>query len=274
MIKRVISGVIGAALMIAVLLFGGRIGVAALMALIAAVAVFELLRAAEFGWRDRLPAMVLAAAAPLLLLWNTWAPVVAAAVYLLAVMIESVVRHDQLPPERAGLLVLLPAVAVSGFTAVAALRNTGEDGLFYVFLALVIPWLSDTGAYFTGVLFGKHKLCPVISPKKTVEGLIGGIVLSLLAAGLTGWLYMRWCGHSVEMRWLSLLLVAAIGAPLSVFGDLFASVVKRRFGVKDYGTIMPGHGGVMDRFDSVLPVSLLLLLWVQMWPLIGAPAAG
>ena len=263
--KRVISGVVGAVLILSILLFGKVIGMAAAMAVLAAVAAFELLRAAEFGWGDRVPAMVLAAACPLLLLVDPWAPVAAGALYLLFVLLMSVVRHATLPPERAGLLVLLPAVAAGGFTALAALRADGEDGLLCVFLALVIPWLSDTGAYFTGVLCGKHRLCPVISPKKTVEGLVGGIVTSLLAAALTGWLYSLWCGHPVQVQWLSLLLAAAVCAPLSVMGDLFASVVKRRFGVKDYGNIMPGHGGVMDRFDSVLPVAMLLLLWVQVW---------
>ncbi|MBO5797593.1 MAG: phosphatidate cytidylyltransferase [Clostridia bacterium] len=72
----------------------------------------------------------------------------------------------------------------------------------------------------------------------------------------------------MSLQWCSLLLVAALGAPLSVIGDLFASVVKRRFGVKDYGKLMPGHGGVMDRFDSVLPVAVLLLLWISVCPIL------
>ena len=267
MLTRLVSGVIGAALALVLLFFGGTVGMTIAAAVLAALAVFELLRAAGFGWRYRLPAMLLGAA-PLLLFWQPWAPVMLVAVYGLYVMIVSVARHEELPPERAGMLLLLPAVAVGGFTALAALRGWSADGLFYIFLSLVIPWLSDTGAYFTGVCFGKHKLCPVISPKKTVEGLVGGIVTSIGASALTGWLYTLWCGHPVSLQWCSLLLVAARGAPLSVIGDLFASVVKRRFGVKDYGKLMPGHGGVMDRFDSVLPVAVLLLLWISVCPIL------
>lgn len=268
MLTRIISGVIGALVMLAILLFGGVIGFAITAAILGTIAVFELLRAADFGWGYRVPAMLVAFLAPLCLLWNVRVLFVMAVVYGLLVVTLGVMRHETLTPERAGLLVLLPAVAASGFTALSLLRGMGEDGLFYICLALVIPWLSDTGAYFVGVLFGRHKLCPVISPKKTVEGLIGGIATSIAASALTVWIYGVCCGHPIEVSWLSLLGVAAVGAPLSVIGDLFASVVKRRFGVKDYGNLMPGHGGVMDRFDSVLPVAVLLLCWTKLLPLL------
>ncbi len=268
MITRIVSGVIAAALALAIILFGGAIGIVVTAALIGSLATFELLRAAEFSARDRIPAAAVAMACPLLLLVSGQLLWMLFALYVLYVMVESVMRHTTLTPERTALKVLLPLVAAGGFTAVAALRMHGADGLFYLFLVLVIPWLSDTGAYFTGMCCGKHKLCPVISPKKTVEGFVGGIVVSVGASLLTGFLYTLWCGHAVTVNWLSLAVAALIGAPLSVFGDLFASVVKRRFGVKDYGNIMPGHGGAMDRFDSVLPVAVLLLVWVQWWPIV------
>ena len=269
MMTRIISGILAGLVMLAILFFGGAIGMAGAMAILAAAAVFELLRAAEFPPMERLGAMALAVACPLLVLVNGRWLLVLAVVYGLSVCVESVVRHAALPPERAALKVFLPAVAVAGFSALSALRAGGQDGLFYIFLALVIPWFSDMGAYFTGVFFGKHKLCPVISPKKTVEGFLGGIAVSMLASVLTAFLYIRFCGHAVEVQWLSLLAVSLIGAPLSVMGDLFASVIKRRYGVKDYGQFMPGHGGVMDRFDSVIPVALLLILWVQFQPIVG-----
>ena len=268
MMTRIISGLIAVPVALAVMLFGGVIGLVIAVALIGSLAVFELLRAAGFSARDRIPAAAAALAAPLLLLVSGQLLWVLLAVYMLYVMVESVMRHTTITPERAALKVLLPLVATGGFTAVAALRMLGEDGLFYLFLVLVIPWLSDTGAYFTGMCCGKHKLCPVISPKKTVEGFVGGIVTSVVTSLLTGYVYILLCGHAVTVNWLSLALVALIGAPLSVFGDLFASVVKRRFGVKDYGNILPGHGGAMDRFDSVLPVAVLLLLWVQFLPIV------
>ncbi len=268
MVTRIISGVIGVVVALAIILFGGVWGVTLAAAALAGLATFELLRAAGFGSRDRIPAMTIALALPpCLLLGQEWAFLLAG-MYLLYVLVEGVMRHEALPPERLALKVLLPAVSVSGFAAVAALRANGEDGLFYLFLVLVIPWLSDTGGYFTGMCWGKLKLCPVISPKKTVEGFVGGVIVSVAASALTGYLYTLLCGHDVAVNWLSLLLAAVIAAPLSVCGDLFASVVKRRFGVKDYGNIMPGHGGVMDRFDSVLPVAIWLLMWIQFLPIV------
>ena len=268
MMTRIISGMIAVPVALVIILFGDVIGLVITVALIGSLAVFELLRAAGFSVRDRIPASAAALAAPLLLLVSGQLLWILLALYMLYVMVESVMRHATLTPERAALKVMLPLVAAGGFTAVAALRMWGEDGLFYLFLVLVIPWLSDTGAYFTGMCCGKRKLCPVISPKKTVEGFVGGIVTSVAASLLTGYIYTLLCGHAVTVNWLSLALAALIGAPLSVFGDLFASVVKRRFGVKDYGNILPGHGGAMDRFDSVLPVAAWLLLWVQFLPIV------
>lgn len=268
MVTRLISGGIGAVVALAVILFGGVLGVTLAVAVLAGLATFELLRAAGFAWRDRIPAVAVAAVIPLCLLANGGLWMLPTALYLLYVMVEGVMRHATLSPERVALKVMLPAVAIGGFTAVAALRAHGADGLFYLFLVLVIPWLSDTGAYFTGMCCGKRKLCPVISPKKTVEGFVGGIVVSVAASALTGYLYSLWCGHDVVIHWWSLLGAAVVGAPLSVCGDLFASVIKRHYGVKDYGNIMPGHGGAMDRFDSVLPVAVWLLLWIQFLPIV------
>ena len=136
-------------------------------------------------------------------------------------------------------------------------------GIAFVLLPMVIAWMSDTGAYFTGVFFGKHKMAPVISPKKTWEGFFGGWVISV---GLTV-LYGVICNALLdwELKLWMLAIIAVVLAPLSVVGDLLASLVKRRTGIKDYGNIMPGHGGVMDRFDSVVfiaPMTLLAMLFL------------
>lgn len=146
--------------------------------------------------------------------------------------------------------------------ALGSLIGTSALGIVYVLLPLVIAWMSDTGAYFTGVFFGKHKMAPIISPKKTWEGFFGGWVISV---GLTV-LYGVICNAIMDAQVLDLMMLAVMAvvlAPLSVVGDLLASMVKRRTGIKDYGNIMPGHGGVMDRFDSVVfiaPMVLAILL--------------
>lgn len=127
-----------------------------------------------------------------------------------------------------------------------------ENGKFLVWLIFICAFCSDTGAYFTGSAIGKHKLTPVLSPKKTYEGAIGGILFTAVVSGVYGYyMYEVWEVGEKNM----FLFYAAVGAAGSVFaqiGDLAASSIKRFTGIKDYGKIMPGHGGVLDRFDSVL----------------------
>ncbi len=115
-----------------------------------------------------------------------------------------------------------------------------------VWLILITAFCTDIFAYFGGYFLGKHKLCPVISPKKTVEGSICGILGSVVFSVLFGWFFMD---H--RLIW-ACLLIGILGGILSQFGDLTASIFKRKMGIKDYGNLIPGHGGIMDRFDSVL----------------------
>lgn len=159
----------------------------------------------------------------------------------------------------------LTLYATIGFLALVRLRLM-ENGLAYVLLPLVISWMSDTGAYFIGSLFGKHKMAPVISPKKTWEGFFGGWAISVGSTVLFGVLY-QWVGQvQLEFSPWQMAVLAVLLAPLSVCGDLLASKIKRQYNIKDYGNIMPGHGGVMDRFDSVIliaPILYMLLFAVQ-----------
>ena len=122
---------------------------------------------------------------------------------------------------------------------------------FWLVIALAIPWMADSCAYFAGMALGKHKLCPNISPKKTVEGAVGGVVGGIGGALLCGWIFtMIYPG--VEVNYLILGIIGVVNSVVSIFGDLFFSVIKRTCGIKDYGSIMPGHGGLLDRFDSVI----------------------
>ncbi|SDE78603.1 phosphatidate cytidylyltransferase [Eubacterium pyruvativorans] len=122
-----------------------------------------------------------------------------------------------------------------------------QTGMYSIlkWLALLSAFGSDIFAYFTGVFFGKHKMCPNLSPKKTFEGLAGGIIGSAVCCGLFGYFLCR------EFLW-SCVIIGFLGAAISVCGDLTASAYKRKMGIKDYGNLIPGHGGIMDRFDSVL----------------------
>ncbi len=149
------------------------------------------------------------------------------------------------------------------FTAMALTRYM-TNGVYIFGLVFVVAWMCDTFAYFTGRLFGKHKLAPNLSPKKTIEGSIGGIVFATLGCMLYGFILSL-----VSELSPNYLVLALIGLLLSVFsqvGDLWASLIKREMGVKDYSSMLPGHGGVMDRFDSILAISALLMAVSMVFP--------
>ena len=136
----------------------------------------------------------------------------------------------------------------------------GYDALYFIFLILGFAWGGDSAAYFAGRAFGKHKLAPVVSPNKTIEGAVGGVMGSMLLGVVVTACYTALHGQLVgvpldTLGWryyVVVVLLGGFGSLLGIVGDLFASVIKRQCGIKDYGTIFPGHGGIMDRFDSVL----------------------
>lgn len=137
--------------------------------------------------------------------------------------------------------------------------RTLSYGIYLVWLIFCASWGCDTCAYCTGMLLGRHKLAPVLSPKKTIEGAVGGVV----GAGLIGFLYafaLQKMGITVasdDILWV-FPLTSAVGAVLSQIGDLAASGIKRNYEIKDYGKLIPGHGGIMDRFDSVIVTAPLI----------------
>lgn len=129
-----------------------------------------------------------------------------------------------------------------------------EGGIYLVWLVLICSWGCDTCAYCVGKLIGKKRIFPVLSPKKSLEGCIGGVVGAALISFVYGWFVMA---HSVRSLCL-IALIGALGAVVSMAGDLAASAIKRNKGIKDYGKLIPGHGGIMDRFDSVIVTAPLV----------------
>ena len=131
------------------------------------------------------------------------------------------------------------------------LTRTLEDGIFIVWLIFFSSWFCDVFAYFTGMLIGKHKLAPVLSPKKSVEGAIGGIVFPAICGGVYGYFVSGYYDPGFPII-PAFVFLCGIGAAVSQIGDLSASAGKRNFDIKDYGNLIPGHGGILDRFDSVI----------------------
>ncbi len=132
---------------------------------------------------------------------------------------------------------------------------SGEFGMQLVFVALISALLTDTGAYFSGYFFGKHKLIPEISPKKTVEGAVGGVIIAVLSLLVYAWILSFF---EVETNLINIAITGFVSSIAAQFGDLSASMIKREYNIKDYGDIMPGHGGVLDRIDSLLFVAPLV----------------
>lgn len=140
-----------------------------------------------------------------------------------------------------------------GIMSVALLRRQGHAGVYLYGLIFIGAWMTDTGAYFVGVLFGKHKLIPQVSPKKTIEGAFGGILGCI--AGFTLYGFIIQSVSEVKVNYVAMILLAIVISIVSQFGDLVASYIKRERGIKDFGFIFPGHGGVLDRFDSIIAVA-------------------
>ncbi|MCR5216209.1 MAG: phosphatidate cytidylyltransferase [Lachnospiraceae bacterium] len=138
------------------------------------------------------------------------------------------------------------------------------DGFLYTLLVFICSWLNDTAAYFSGMLFGKHKLAPVLSPKKTVEGFVGGILAATLVGGLYGFLFGDYI-RAIHNPTVAFAVACGIGAVISVVGDLAASAIKRNYEIKDYGTLIPGHGGIMDRFDSIIIIAPVIYVCILMF---------
>jgi len=143
---------------------------------------------------------------------------------------------------------LIPALALLWIRERANVPGGYDDGFSIVFWAFIVTWTADIGAFFVGRTFGGPKLAPTISPNKTISGLIGGVIAATLISGI-------WVMHR-ELHW-GWLLLAPVFAVAAAMGDLFESGLKRRAGVKDTGTLIPGHGGVLDRLDGLVPVAVL-----------------
>ncbi len=174
--------------------------------------------------------------------------------YMLAVAVMSKVAFKV---EDIAVLYMMETYMVFGYTSIILIRDM-EHGVFIYLLPFITAWMTDAGGYFIGRVFGKHKLVEHISPKKTVEGAIGGIIFCVV----TMLIYALGVGliFKVTPNYIFAAVLGAVIAVVSQFGDLIASLVKRRYGIKDYGNLIPGHGGMMDRCDSLIATAPFIYL--------------
>lgn len=202
------------------------------------------------------PSILFAAVSPFVG-FASWGLFLLACIYTLWIFFTVIHHHEIIKFTE-----MIPVYAMNLLVTVAlntiiSIRNIStEFGIFYAMVAILGPWVADAGAYFSGSFFGKHKLCPKISPKKTVEGFVGGIIVSIVAMLLGGILFTKlYSPENAGIHYIVLAVSGFLCGFVSVVGDLSFSIIKREKGIKDYGKLIPGHGGILDRFDSVIFVS-------------------
>lgn len=274
---RIISAAVGLVILGFVLAFFDTALLNAAVAMISALSVYELLNATNKE-RPKFPefmCVLMAAAIPFspMPVFRGFLPLCAYILVFIEVCIL-IKYHKTIKFEQFTSDFFFSFVVPVTYTMFIYLRdkNNMYVGLCYVLIALAAAWTTDTGAYFVGVKFGKHKLCPEISPKKTIEGAVGGVVFSLICMLLICFgmqkLSAAYLSSTIEVNYMYILIFAPILSLISMVGDLAASIIKRQHGIKDFGNIMPGHGGVVDRFDSVLMVLPAVYLISNFFPII------
>ena len=243
---------------------------------LAVMATYEILRAlgVEKNWYLSIPAYILAGVFPFASYFVTdqstftYLLTIAALIYIYMIYIMgvSVFSKGQTSFKTISEVLLSVNYVVVSFTSLSMIRYIDKEiGLYKLILVFIVSWVCDAMAYVVGSLFGKHKLIPEISPKKTVEGAIGGIVSAVAAFMLYG-LILDLAIPSIEVNYIVLAVFGLVLAVVSQLGDLIASLIKREHNIKDYGNLLPGHGGIMDRFDSIMAVSTILLILTIVFP--------
>lgn len=271
---RVITGAVLVAIAVPVLIFSNYIIYPLLISVLSFFAMLELISC--LGLRNKYliaaPSYVLSAVMPTvvyLLGWDNFN--VTLKIYVLSLFVilffyfgVAVIEKGKMKFSTVSEVFILTAYVSAGFSAMSLIRYV-PMGAYYIALIFFASWICDTFAYLFGSKFGKHKLIPEISPKKSVEGAIAGVVFSVLFFVLYG-LIVDLIKDGITVNYISLAVSGLLLSIISQFGDLIASLIKRERGIKDYGKIFPGHGGVMDRFDSILAVSLPLFIIVVSFP--------
>ena len=260
-----ITGIVAFALFLPLLIFSHTYAGALMAQIFGVLSVYELLRTTGLlkKWFVGIPMFLLGAGLPLLIYFpqtrGEFYRYFAIGFFLAALIILTIAVFSKgaIKIDDCAIFFVMCFYAMISFDAIYLLRFE-QNGVFLFLMPFGVSWFTDIFAYFSGRLFGRHKLIPDVSPKKTVEGAIGGFVCAVGLTMLYG-LIVDLC-TAVRPNYLLLLLAGALMSLVSMAGDLIASLVKRHYGVKDYGFILPGHGGVLDRCDSVLASAALLII--------------
>ena len=267
---RIITGVVAAAVVLPFLIFSDTVMMLILAVLLVGLGLGEMLHCIGvlhhlFVSIPTLAFGITMAVTTRLVTLDKWIWLFFILTFFLAVwlMVVSTFSHGKIDITNIGMTVMTTIYITLGFSSLVLLRDL-KYGVFLFLIPLLTAWGSDIFAYFTGHLFGRHKLIPDVSPNKTVEGAIGGVVCgtALLVA------YAAIIGYLTEAQpdYIAVIIAGVLMTIISQCGDLIASLIKRHYAIKDYGRLLPGHGGIMDRFDSVIAVSSLLFILYTISP--------
>lgn len=265
MLKRVITSIVAlVCLFVPAMVFSQTVVLPIAIAICTVIGLFEMLRCmgVEKKYFISIPTYLIAAAAPFVIRYigsdrTVGALAFATATIFLVYSFVCVIWSHGKYSFSQGLSVFgISVYIIAAFCGLMYIRDLRHGGTLFL-LIFVGAWTTDIFAYFTGMLLGKHKLIPDVSPKKTIEGSIGGIVFCLLA--FVAYALAVDGIFDIYIREWFLVLCGIMIPVIAQIGDLIMSVIKRHYNVKDYGKIFPGHGGMLDRFDSVLIVSLFML---------------
>lgn len=271
MVTRIIVAVVLAPLFFVVLFFLPPICLAILMSAICAVASFELLRATKVAHHNGMYVYTALAAALIpggCFYWGygSWY-IRAIALFLMVTLFLLAIKlygTDRAIGSEQIMICLFGGLIIPLFLSALVELKDMEHGKYLVLLPVICAFLTDAGAYFAGVFLGKHRGITMVSPKKSLEGYIGGILSGAVFLLLYGVILHQFAHLDVSLPIMA--LYGLLGSAITELGDLSFSLIKRQYGIKDYGNLLPGHGGMLDRFDSMTFAAPLLLLLVELLP--------
>ena len=264
---RLISAAILLPILLVILLAAPKIVAAIVWGLLMSVAAYELLYCTGLVTEGRL-VVYSAVMAFAVTMWSYFDAIhgfgiLLIMLFLMVLFVEMMLEHVKITFDTICLCVVGGALIPFMLSSLIRILTT-NIGKYMVLIPFVIAFSSDAGAYFTGFFFGKHKMAPVISQHKTVEGAIGGVISAVLCMVIYA-VILQFANFKVN--YLYAVLYGLLGSGVGIFGDLCFSVIKRQTGIKDYGTLIPGHGGVLDRFDSMMMVAPLMEALLILLPL-------
>ena len=262
MVKRIISALVGIAVGVTALVLDSFYVYLGLLSVFSAIGVWELIHAIKCDKHKFLCwfCVVFALTVPALLVVDElkqfrFSTFLIFIIVLLCTMLFAHKTITFVDVASCGAATFVIPTALSCIISTRYFYENYLPGVFLIVYLLFCAWIGDSGAYFVGTFLGKHKLCPDISPKKTVEGMIGGIITVGIAVTIQCLVYNLMLPTTIKMNYAVIIPIGMIASVVGVMGDLSASVIKRQYNVKDFGNLMPGHGGILDRFDSVLFVA-------------------